>query len=179
MFLLYILAKPVSWVLDRWLGEEIGTIHSKGELMKMLDIYVKQHAIDEEEGDIMHGAISYMSKNVSEIMTPIEEVFMLSVNSKLSFKLIRTIFESGYSRIPVWGKDRSDVVGLLFVKDLIFVDPEDETPVLNFIHIFGRGVHKVWPDSKLGDVLKLFKKGRGHLALVHDVNNSGPVSLNF
>jgi len=44
---------------------------------------------------------------------------------------------------------------------------------LNFVHIFGRGVHRVWPDSNLGDVLQAFKKGRMHLALVHDVNNSG------
>jgi metal transporter CNNM len=34
------------------------------------------------------------------------------------------IFKSGYSRIPVYDKDRHDVVGLILAKDLIFVDPE-------------------------------------------------------
>ena len=176
IFILWVLAKPVSMVLDRWLGEEIGTIHSRRELMKMLDIHVKKDALDAEEGEIMYGAMSYKDKEAQEIMTPIENVYMLPVTSKLTFKLIREIFESGFSRIPVWGKDHNDIVGLLFVKDLIFIDPEDATPLLNFVHIFGRGVHKVWPDSKLGDVLKLFKMGRGHLALVQDVNNTGPVS---
>lgn len=59
----------------------------------------------------------------------------------------------------------------MFVKDLIFIDPEDETPIRNFIQIFGRGVHVVWPGDKLGDVLRELKQGRSHMALVRDVNN--------
>lgn len=50
------------------------------------------------------------------------------------------IFESGFSRIPVYAKDRNDVIGLLFTKDLIFIDPDDETPLENFVQIFGRPV---------------------------------------
>jgi metal transporter CNNM len=65
---------------------------------------------------------------------------------------------------------QNNVVGLLFVKDLIFVDPEDSTRVADFIDIFGRGVHVVWPDDKLGDVLRELKQGRSHMALVRDVN---------
>lgn len=67
-------------------------------------------------------------------------------------------------------KSQNNVVGLLFVKDLIFVDPDDETRVSEFIDIFGRGVHVVWPDDTLGDVLRELKNGRSHMALVRDVN---------
>jgi hypothetical protein len=63
------------------------------------------------------------------------------------------------------------VIGLLFVKDLIFIDPEDDTRVADFVDIFGRGVHVVWPDDKLGDVLRELKRGRSHMAVVRDVNN--------
>lgn len=63
------------------------------------------------------------------------------------------------------------MIGLLFVKDLIFIDPEDETRVGDLADIFGRGVHVVWPDDKLGDVLRELKQGRSHMALVRDVNN--------
>ena len=34
------------------------------------------------------------------------------------------IFKSGYSRIPVYGRDTNDIVGLILTKDLIFLDPE-------------------------------------------------------
>lgn len=67
---------------------------------------------------------------------------------------------------------KDNVIGLLFVKDLIFLDPDDEIPIRSFVQIFGRGVHVVWPDDTLGDVLAELKKGRTHLALVRDVNNT-------
>ena len=66
---------------------------------------------------------------------------------------------------------QNNVIGQLFVKDLIFIDPEDEVSIRSFVQIFGRGVHVVWPDDTLGDVLAELKKGRSHLALVRDVNN--------
>eukprot|EP00953_Heterococcus_sp_UTEX-ZZ885_P038554 19785-Heterococcus_DN1.PRE.1 len=46
----------------------------------------------------------------------------------------------GFSRIPVYGSSRDDIVGILMTKDLIFIDPEDETPVKNFVQIFGRSL---------------------------------------
>jgi len=53
------------------------------------------------------------------------------------------------------------------------VDPEDDTSVRSFVQIFGRAVHVVWPDDKLGDILRELKKGKSHMALVRDVNNEG------
>lgn len=109
---------------------------------------------------------------VKEVMTSIDRTFMLNVNDKLSFETIAKIFKTGYSRIPVFEVSQDNVIGLLFVKDLIFIDPEDAVPIRSFIQIFGRGVHVVWPDDTLGDVLAELKKGRTHLALVRDVNNT-------
>ena len=63
--------------------------------------------------------------------------------------------QQGFSRIPVYGHDREDILGLLLVKDLIFIDPEDATPVENFIKVFGRAVvGPVWEDQKLDEVLR-------------------------
>jgi len=55
------------------------------------------------------------------------------------------------------------------VKDLIFVDPEDETPVKRFAEILGRMFEVVEDNDKLGDVLTTFKQGRGHMAIVRGV----------
>jgi metal transporter CNNM len=53
--------------------------------------------------------------------------------------MLREIFQTGFSRIPVYGAEgREDIIGMLFVKDLIFVDPEDNTPVKRFVEILGR-----------------------------------------
>lgn len=108
---------------------------------------------------------------VTDVMTPLVNTFLLSADERLGFDTVAKIFKTGYSRIPVYEVTKSNIIGLLFVKDLIFLDPEDEIPVKNFVQIFGRGLHVVWPDDKLGDVLKLLKSGRSHMALVRDVND--------
>ena len=74
---------------------------------------------------------------MKEVMTPLENVFMLSADEKLSFEIIAKIFKTGYSRIPVYEVDMNNIIGLLFTKDLIFIDPEDETPIRSFVQIFG------------------------------------------
>jgi CRP-like cAMP-binding protein len=95
---------------------------------------------------------------------------MISYDATLSFKMLREIFQTGFSRIPVYGPSgRDEIVGLLFVKDLIFVDPEDETPVKRFTEILGRTFEVVEEDDKLGDVLTIFKQGRGHMAVVRGI----------
>ena len=83
------------------------------------------------------------------------------------------IFKSGFSRIPICGAaGKDDIVALMLVKDLIFIDPDDETPIVNFIQVFGRPVQTVWPDQLLHEVLKVFRQGKGHMAIVKEVNSS-------
>jgi metal transporter CNNM len=64
-------------------------------------------------------------------MTPIDKVFMLEARTKLTFDTMLDIYKSGYTRIPVYdgtvSKDR--VISVLYVKDLILVDPDDEIEV--------------------------------------------------
>jgi hypothetical protein len=95
-------------------------------------------------GGIMKGAITFKEKLVKDCMTDAEDVFMINVMDRLNYKLISEIFKTGHSRIPVYARDRNDVVGILLTKDLIFVDPEDETPVKSFVDMFGRNVQTAW-----------------------------------
>eukprot|EP00542_Grammatophora_oceanica_P012062 CAMPEP_0194030466 /NCGR_PEP_ID=MMETSP0009_2-20130614/3936_1 /TAXON_ID=210454 /ORGANISM="Grammatophora oceanica, Strain CCMP 410" /LENGTH=737 /DNA_ID=CAMNT_0038670413 /DNA_START=215 /DNA_END=2429 /DNA_ORIENTATION=- len=171
MVLLYPLAFPLAWVLNKILGNELATTYSSAEMRKLLEIHVKEGRFDHETAGAMAGALKFKEIAVKQVMTPITNTFMLNVDERLSFETIAVIFKSGYSRIPVYEVSFNNVIGLLFVKDLIFIDPEDETPVRSFVQIFGRGVHVVWPDDTLGDVLRELKQGRSHMALVRDVNN--------
>ena len=82
--------------------------------------------LNEDERTIMQGAMDMKVKTAREVMTPLEDAYMLEESCKLSFAVVRDIFDHGFSRVPVYARERQHVVGLLFVKDLIFVDPEDE-----------------------------------------------------
>jgi len=171
MFLVWPLCKPFAFALDYFLGEEIGTIHSRQELMKLLEIHVQHGSLDAESGAMVGGALKYKSMCVQQIMTPIEKMFALSENEILHFKTVAKIFKSGFSRIPVYGENVDDIKYVLFVKDLIFLDLQDEIPLKKFIAGFGRSVLVVWTNTPLDEALTLFKKGQGHLAIVKTHSN--------
>jgi CBS domain containing-hemolysin-like protein len=63
---------PIAKMLDCMLGEEIGSIHSTAELVNLLRIHVDHDAVDEEQGDIMIGAVTYKDKKIHEVMTPLD-----------------------------------------------------------------------------------------------------------
>ena len=138
---------------------------------------MKHGAVDIESGNMLHGALKFREMTVQEIMTPASEAFMIPLSEKLSVKIVQDIFRSGYSRIPVYDKDKNDVIGVLMSKDLLLVDPKEEIPVRNFMTLFGRAPLVVWPDQKLGEILNLFSASHRHMCIVRDVNNSGAVCI--
>jgi metal transporter CNNM len=102
MILFYPIAKPLAFILDRALGEELATTYSAKELLKLLQIHVQENAMDHETANTMTGALKYKDVKVADVMTPIDNVFMLKTDEKLNFETIARIFKTGYSRIPVY-----------------------------------------------------------------------------
>jgi metal transporter CNNM len=102
MVILYPITKPLSWILDQALGEELTTTYSSSELLKMFEIHVKENALDQDTANTMTGALTFKDTRVRQVMTPIANAFMLSMDEKLNFEIIAAIFKTGYSRIPVY-----------------------------------------------------------------------------
>ena len=140
MLLVLPISFPLAWMLDKALGQELATTYSNAEMMKLLQIHVQENVLDPDTAVAMTGALQYRDRLVRDVMTKASNLFMLSVDDRLDFRTIAQIFKTGYSRIPVYEVSRDNVIGLLFVKDLIFIDPEDGTRVADFVQIFGRGV---------------------------------------
>eukprot|EP00824_Muranothrix_gubernata_P012279 TRINITY_DN26138_c0_g1_i1.p1 TRINITY_DN26138_c0_g1~~TRINITY_DN26138_c0_g1_i1.p1 ORF type:complete len:584 (-),score=118.62 TRINITY_DN26138_c0_g1_i1:3-1754(-) len=176
MLVLFPITFPISKILDWALGRELGTVYSKAELKKLVEIYgtEKRGDLTTQEANIMTGALEFSTKTVKDIMTPIKDVFMLNVNGKLDFFAMMEIFKYGHSRIPVYEGDRGTISGLLFAKDLILVNPDDEIPIRSILSFHNRPLMKVFPDMNLSDMLNQFKQGQNHLAVVQEVNAEGP-----
>ena len=176
----FFVSYPTSLLLDYALGQDMGTVYSRNQLKGMLEMYAKTKEADfgQEETKVMAGVVDFSQKNVGACMTPLRDVFMVDIEAQLNFETILSIFQSGHSRIPVYerapagslGKEQQQVVGLLFVKELVLVDPEDSLPVRTICHHwFGRDIPIVFCDCKLSVVMQVFKSGRSHMALVKDV----------
>ena len=129
MLLTFPLSFPISKLLDKLLGDEIGTVYDKKKLIELLKVTNQNNDLEKDEVDIVTGALVYKEKTVKHIMTAINDVYMLPIKSVLNFETVSEIREQGYSRIPVFDGDRANIVHILFAKDLMFIDPDDNMPI--------------------------------------------------
>nr|KAF6446319.1 cyclin and CBS domain divalent metal cation transport mediator 3 [Rousettus aegyptiacus] len=112
-------------------------------------------------------------RTVEDVLTPLDDCFMLDAGTVLDFGVLASIMQSGHTRIPVYEEERSNIVDMLYLKDLAFVDPEDCTPLSTITRFYNHPLHFVFNDTKLDAVLEEFKRGKSHLAIVQKVNNEG------
>ncbi|MCI4376372.1 hypothetical protein PGIGA_G00187740 [Pangasianodon gigas] len=173
MILTFPASYPVSKLLDHVLGQEIGTVYNREKLLEMLRVTDPYNDLVKEELNIIQGALELRTKTVEDVMTPLRDCFMIAADAVLDFNTMSEIMESGYTRIPVFEGDRCNIVDLLFVKDLAFVDPDDCTPLKTITKFYSHPLHFVFNDTKLDAMLEEFKKGKSHLAIVQRVNNEG------
>eukprot|EP01038_Epipyxis_sp_PR26KG_P011069 gene11069-14858_t len=175
--IMFPISYPVSLLLDYLLGHDDGmTVYNKSELRSMMKIQYEEankrgrssSDVHEEEISIMDGVLRYREMKVEEVMT--KDVFMLSITEKLDFETMSKIFNAGFSRIPIYEKNKDNILGYILSKDLIFIDPEDELPMKKFFDLFGRPTTYFWPDSKLGEVLRTLRKTHSHMGIVRDAN---------
>ncbi|XP_037787511.1 metal transporter CNNM4-like [Penaeus monodon] len=157
------------------LGLGIAIVRDVEDLSVLYKIVTHDHNdLKKEEQNIICGALELHKKTVGEVMTRLDDMYMLSVDTVLDFNTINEIMQQGYSRIPVYEGERTNIISVLFIKDLAFIDPDDNTPLKTLIQFYQNPCNFVFVDTTLDVMFKEFKEGaKGHMAFVHQVNNEG------
>lgn len=174
VWILIFIGSPISWpiskLLDLVLGENHTTFYKRAELKELIGIHGEGEGgkgglglLSKDEVMVIRGALEMRDKTIVNLITPIEKVFMLEYNEKIDMNTIKRVLAYGHSRIPVYKENRQNVVGVLHVRNLIEIDPDDAIPV-NEIQL----MDCVWVDSltPVWDMLNFFQTGKGHLAFV-------------
>jgi len=159
MVLTFPLSFPISLLLDRVLGEEIGQVYNREKLQELVRVTKDFSALDDDEVAIISGALNLTKKTVLDIMTQIEDVFMLDYDDTLSFETMSDIMKKGYTRIPVYENNKSNIVALLNIKDLALIDPDDNTPLKTICKFYQHHLLFVFDDHKLDHMLQDFRQG--------------------
>jgi len=179
IYIMYPITFPIAWTLDRLLGAELPTLYSKHELMEIISEHEEseESPIDQDEERILHGALQFSHKSVREVMTPLEKVAMFEENQKLTDSFYEKVAEIGYSRYPVYAGERTNVVGILFAKDLIVED--ENITIKQTEDAFERHLLIVKPHELLDVVLTRMLKQKKHLAVVFNREDKavGVISL--
>ena len=95
-------------------------------------------------------------KEVKEVMTQINDVYMLDVNTIIDRHAMKEIYTKGYSRIPVYKGNKQNIIGVLMTKDLILYNANKDKMDLKQLSTIMRDVTKVTKDMNLSQVLGMF-----------------------
>jgi putative hemolysin len=178
---LYRLLKPARLALRRLLifvarqtGVEYPMENAQGHMLREADFMLmleegqKEGAIEQNEFELIKNVFEFDDTTVEEITTPLSEVELLSANTTVRAALT-ALRGHGYSRIPVTGTHRKQIVGILYSKDLLRAKLQSDLMEVPISELMRRPVF-VSPSLRLSSLFRKFKHQRNHMGIVQKTN---------
>ena len=127
-----------------------------------------------QEQKILKGILSFGNTETKEVMRPRLDIYAYS--NLLNYdEVLKNTVENNFSRVPVYKDDLDNIVGILYVKDLLpFLDKKD----FDWLSILRKPLF-IPENKKLDDLMQEFQEKKIHLAIVVDEfgGTSGVISL--
>ena len=165
------LLRPLSKLLARLVGRMVGNVNGidpkeeiADEILSAVEEGTREGSIEEDEKRMIEGVIDLREVTADHVMTPRTELVCLPVDTTAE-EAVERASGRGLSRMPVYGAMPDDILGVLYVKDLLPFIGKDAPPAINKL------LRKPFfvPQSKsLLDLLREMRARQVHLAIVLD-----------
>ncbi|MFW5999463.1 MAG: hemolysin family protein [Halanaerobiaceae bacterium] len=137
---------------------------SEEEIRRFVNVSEEEGAIKEEEREMIQSIFDFDDTLVREIMVPRIDMVCIDRNASIE-ELVGLAVEYGHSRIPVYEDSIDEIVGLVYVKDLLNLLISDEKISLDG---FIKPIYFI-PESKpINQLLAEMQKRKEHMAIVLD-----------
>ncbi|CAF3257430.1 unnamed protein product [Rotaria socialis] len=170
MIITGIISYPLGFILDKILGQEVTASYTRDQITVLL---TRANAdIEKPELDVITGVLSLRKKTVKDAMTWLPDVVMLEKNRKTDAELLMEVHKHGFSRIPVYSSEKSNVIGIVKLRDFALITPEQyqlTVKQLMEFHTHPYGYTKT--TDSLYNLMQEFLKSRWHIALVQELRN--------
>ncbi|XP_055835723.1 DUF21 domain-containing protein At1g47330-like isoform X1 [Solanum dulcamara] len=181
LWLFFPIAYPISKVLDWMLGKGHAALLRRAELKTFVDFHGNEAGkggdLTHDETTIIAGALELTEKTAKDAMTPISKAFSLDLDGTLNLETLNAIMTMGHSRVPVYYRNPTNIIGLILVKNLLAVHSEEDSVPLRKMLI--RKIPRVSENMPLYDILNEFQKGHSHIAVVYkDLNETKDMPVN-
>jgi len=168
---------PIRWVMESFASVVIrmtlGSSHwqeavtSEAEFRVLVDLGKEEGEIAESEREIIHNIFDFGDTSVSEVMTPRTDMVCVNIEQEWD-EILSLVAEEHYSRTPVYENDKDNIVGVLYSKDLLAVDPgRTERKEFN-LRTMLRKPYFIPHSKKANDLFREFQFHRVHMAIVVD-----------
>jgi len=146
-------------------GLKRGPFVSEEELLALADVAVQEEVIEAEERELIEQIIEFGDTIVREVMVPRTDMVAVPRDLRVA-DAMEVVLLNGFSRLPVFGDDIDDVVGIVYAKDLMRAERDggDGRPVDTLVHL----AHFVPETKPVSAMLREMQAEKVHMAIVID-----------
>ncbi|TAL26056.1 MAG: HlyC/CorC family transporter [Nitrospirae bacterium] len=171
------LISPLVWIFKvssnliiRILGgkqKSVSPFVTEEEIKTMITIGEEEGTLEQEEKEMLHNVFEFGDKAVTEAMVPRTEIVSITEESTIDDAL-KLVSESGYSRYPVIKETIDNVIGILYVKDILIRMAEGKIETSSPITDLVREAYFI-PENKMAtELLDEMQKNKFQIALIMD-----------
>ena len=146
-------------------GLKRGPFVSEEELLATVDVATQDEVIEHDERRLIHSIIEFGDTVVREVMVPRPDMVVVEGKARVS-DVLEVAIAAGFSRLPAYDQGIDDVVGVVFLKDLVRADRDGkgDEPVREL----AREAHFVPETKRVTELLKEMQFDKFHIAVVVD-----------
>ena len=175
IYVLSIILTPAVYCLifiSRFVGRILGVNMTSPQLMiteediiSFVNVGNAEGIIEEDEKEMIHSIVTLGETSAKEVMTPRTSMLAFE-GAKTINEVWDEIVDNGFSRIPIYEETIDNIIGILYVKDLIehLKNNELDIPIKQFI----RSAYFVPETKSIIEILKEFRGLKVHIAMVLD-----------
>ena len=168
------LIAPIRWLFEKTaelflLPFGIKLHHTGAPIMEddflhMVDISHEDGGLKGSEKELIHNVFEFSDTLVKEVMTPLPKIFSLPHDISIS-NMVKAIKKNNFSRIPIFQNDPTNIIGILYAKDLLKIDLvklHPKTPLDP--KIFRKAIY-ISENNKVDSLFNFLKFKRIHMAI--------------
>lgn len=152
-----VFVKDKSLISSAFLSEE--------EIRRFVDVSQREGVIKETEQEMIQSVFEFDDTLVKEIMVPRIDMVCIEKNASLA-ELIKLGVEKGHSRIPVFEESIDNIIGLIYIKDLLELILKEKKEV--DIEEFVKPIYFIPEGKPINQLLSEMKERKEHMAIVVD-----------
>ena len=170
---LSIILFPIVAILNKIIGafgiKPRASRITEEEIISMVKAAEEEGSIKEMEKEMIHSIFEFDDIGVEEILTPRADMVIIDSTSTIE-EAMKLILKKNVSRMPVYEENRDNIIGIIYVKDLIpYMDGKKKSANISKVM---KKPFFVPETKKISSLLKQFQKRKKHLALVVDEHGS-------
>ena len=175
IYVLSIILTPVVYCLifiSRFVGRILGVNMTSPQLMiteediiSFVNVGNAEGIIEEDEKEMIHSIVTLGETSAKEVMTPRTSMLAFEATKTIN-EVWDEIIDNGFSRIPIYEETIDNIIGILYIKDLMehIKNNELDLPIKQFV----RSAYFVPETKSIIEILKEFRGLKVHIAMVLD-----------